>query len=239
MPRPLRRFAFSLGFLALLAIAPQLPAQIVFTVTGSANTSAAGYSIGQPYTFVFTSLTAFADNLDSNFQANTNYWAEENAAEHQIWSSVTSTSLSGSYTRPAGNYTQSFLQVTDSPGLSFGAGSDNGSGANIGLITPNTTLLGTIVVTTSDSPPASLPTFTFPSGFSDPVGYFASRNGTYTGFDTASLIWIYNSGGTPVVSFHVTSLTINATPVPEPAAYAACCGLGALCLAAWRRRRNA
>jgi hypothetical protein len=220
--------------LGFFAFAGSLSGQIVITVTGTAKTTAAGYTINNAYTFTFTSATSFVTNGDSSFGTTSNYWAEEDNTESQIWSSVSGGNLTGSYARPSGTNTSSFLQVSDSPALSFGVGVDDLSNANIGLVTPNTTLLGTIIVTLTGG---TLPTFTYPNSFSNPVSYFAGFNGTYNGFDSADVLTLKSTSNSSLVAFAVTSVTINAAAVPEPAANTAALAAVALITVAFRRRQ--
>lgn len=254
--------------LLLLLSASALRAQVVFTITAEARAKPSpaesplpnwdktyGYIEGQSYTFVFTTGTGFANNSSSSFNDSGGWveyslaWVATLAGEGKIWATLAGTGLSGSYTAPAGDDENSRLSygkhmTFDRNILTLAAGTDDGT---LGLTTPdNTAIAGLRVELTNQV--ASFPAMSYLASYQDPVTYFSTRVGTYTGpwtFETAGGAPLDNTVGiylkpedfTAKYELAVTSLTISA--IPEPSTYALLAGCVALGLGFWRKRRCA
>lgn len=259
--------------LALIVLwsATALPAQITFTITAEARAkpeggswaSTYGYTQGQSYTFVFTTGTSFANNSSSVFSSAYLAWVATSAGEGNIWASVSGSGLGGAYVAPTGADINSQLSYarhnTGRDILSLTAATDDPTGLTspyIGLTTPNNTAIAELRMEVSNkigsplTPVTSFPALSYLSAFEDPVSYFSTRTGTYTGSWTFTqsggapldnTVGIYLRVPGPGVDFTakyelaVTSITISA--VPEPSTYAVLAGGAGLAIAVWRRRR--
>jgi hypothetical protein len=80
-------------------------------------------------------------------------------------------------------------------------------------------------------------TTTIRNGDNGANGYVARWTGIDAGADGVFTVTISNGGG-PQDGWYANALMLVATPVPEPSAFAALAGLGALGAAALRRRRR-
>lgn len=206
-----------------------LPAQIVFTIHATANSTALGYTAGQPLTF---NVTLNAAPIASQAAQPGNYvsWGEELVSQTQIFTNVAGTGVSGSWVRPTAvdGSPWSAIQVNSSGGLYIGVGSDFGSnGITVG---------------------GSTPTFWFYAVYPTlPVGFLSAQNlVTEANAVFAGLVGTYTSSSTVFGQISAGSsvgLTVNdivisggAAAVPEPATWGAALGAFALGLAAWRRR---
>src|SRR4051812_44239626 len=97
MTRPFRPFALAV-FFAGAAISAH--AQITFTIAAHANSSAAGYLIGDSVVFAYTTAASLPDNVDSQFVLGDTRWREETLSEAQFIIAVTGTLVTGNYVRP-------------------------------------------------------------------------------------------------------------------------------------------
>jgi hypothetical protein len=222
--------------LALLLCLPlSSSAQVIFTLTATANDNNLGYVMGNTYTFVLTTGSSFGNTASSTFNSTRNFWSEEVNTDDQLWSSIGGTGLSASYIRPSedSGATSSSLKIDSPRSFLLGAGSNAFLG-EIGVKAPNGSTLGGIEFTiTSDTG-----TFDFSSAYTQPNTYFGGVNGTYTPVTAGwGRVYLPNVVSGSQAEFTFTSLTISGgAAVPEPAAYAALAGLAALGLALVRRR---
>lgn len=236
MKTTLRCFASVLAL--LLASATLLRAQVTVTVNATANATGEGYTLGNSYTFIFTTGASFASNPSSSFTSTVqNYFEHSATTDNQLWSSISGTGLGGAFIRPVGDPedphsilragftgTDFYFQAT--------AETEQIVSQNIGLTTLASTAMAsihTIVIA------GNLPSFAFPATYVNPNSYFATYNGTYSGFSTI-ILEIENTSNFLIASFSVTSLTISA--IPEPSTYAAIFGAAALGFVAYRRRQK-
>lgn len=231
----------TLGFLALLGFATIAPAQVIFTVTATANSTTENYTSGNSYTFIFT-MGNFTTLGNSGFSASNQFYQEVNTSDDQLWSSLAGSGLLGSFIRPTGNASDpySWAKASIPPSTPLGnsitltAATDRISTQHIGVTTLQGTALSRVEVFVDNG---GLPSFSTGAAVS-PAAFFSSYTGTYTGFSGGNdLVELYSTSNTVLVSFTPTSLTISA--VPEPSAYATLAGLGALGLALIRRRLGA
>ncbi|WP_221031902.1 PEP-CTERM sorting domain-containing protein [Actomonas aquatica] len=228
-----------------------LSAQVTFTITATANSTAEGYTSGASYTFIFTtdgSRSATDYGSAGSYQGSP-YYETTLSSETDIWSSISGTGLAGSYITPSGDATFSKLNVTGSPGLTFEATDETESGGedplytgDIGLNSLGGTDLVSIRANVSGSP---FPDFSEGNLDSDVATYFSDFTGTYSspfsGDDWLQLQFYTNGDGSPEnysAWFTVNSVRIATSAVPEPGTYALIFGCGVLGWAGWRRRRS-
>lgn len=209
--------------------------QVAFTFTGTANDTGLGYTMGQTYTFTFTTGASFANNSGSIFNATRNQWQEQYIADDQLWSGISSSGLTGTYAHPTSAETSpiAILKV-DSPYTLYISAGANVFLDTIGLLAPNGTAIAGMEFTVEI--PAA--TFSFTSGATTPDNYFAGADGTYTPASSMARVFgpVVFSGSQ--AEFTITSVTIGATAVPEPSTSVVILGLFALGFAAYRRRAN-
>jgi hypothetical protein len=234
-PLLLRRAIIFAGLLALLFVGAS--AQVVFSVTATANSTAQGYTSGQAYTFSFTSVGSYAVPTSSYTIATDRFYvAEELTTDPQLWSSLSGSGLLGSFVRPVStlNAPFSFIDWDNRTVLS------NPHDLNLGAETDSTDTLGVTTLTGTavrlfDVSLVGVTNYTLPTPptYVDPVAYSQGYAGTYA-VGGGSQVSLADVNGTQLMSFAVSSLTISA--VPEPATTVAVLGFAALALA-WTRRR--
>lgn len=240
----LRPTVFTAALLLALVGTPLVRAQVIISVTATANSTSQGYIATNPYTFIFTTGATFANNPNSFFGATDQEYREDSiSTDDQLWSSISGTGLGGSYVRPAGH--------PDDPSSTLRAAI---AGPNYfiqlhaiaeGFVTQHigkTTLSGSAIngiYAVADV--GTLPPFAFPETHVNPNTYFAPYYGTYAGFGTsepsnADVVTIEFNNHVSFLTFSITSITISA--IPEAATYAALLGASALGLVIVRRRRT-
>lgn len=223
--------------LVLLATAPPVSAQIIFTVTATAEnnlgTAAQGYTVGHAYTFVYTLTAAYPVN-HNYFPGENNGWFEQDiTAEPALFTAVGGTGLGGTFIDPVGPAGSpfSFVRAYNGNLLQLYAGADAG---NIAV----TTLAGTTLTHAIASMNLAEINFALPASYTNPATYFAAYVGDYHVWGgTVSLY----GGGFDGATFQVTGVSIsngNTTAIPEPSTYAALFGLGALGVVLWRKRQK-
>ena len=214
----------------LLALAVSLPAQIIFTITGTADATAQGYTSGLSYTFIYTTGASYptaASFGNTTFNGGSNAWADTDETDPALFTSITGTGVTGTYTHDAD--TVSVLTAS-----SFTQFTALNNSLNNGLKTPAN---GTInnVYTYLDG---GLATPTYSGSYVSPVTYFSTREGSYSA-PAGSVVRVYYTAG-DWVNFTVTNVQVSA--VPEPATYAALAGMAGLALVVWprlcRHRKN-
>lgn len=221
--------AFRLGL--FLAAAAPLPAQIVFTITGTADSTSLGYTAGLTYTFTMT-LNDYAPTTPVGGTSSTEYDWSENPGDPVLWASVAGDGLAGTWTPPTDPQSYVFLGPEDSGQTSYAyldltAQSES---SQTGLTANGNNLY---YVEGYFYLPHGLFDVSSPS-LPNPVSYFAAYVNTYDLTSTGSSFNVNTTGAS--ASFTVTSLQISA--VPEPSTYALAAGLAALAGAGWWRRKQ-
>lgn len=230
--------SFALLSLGLCATAP-VHAQLVFTVTATANSTGAGYTAGQSYTFSYVTAASFANNSSSSFGASSAAWSEDDTTHNQMFTAISGTGINGTYVRPVADlydpYSGFYISQSGSNYQLHISASAESTGSSMGL----TKLNGAQAISAYTAITAGAPSFVMPGSYVEPfasgTGFFTSYVGTISSGLTGTVTLSDPSYNNTV--FTVTSLTISA--VPEPSTYAALAGLAALGFVAWRRRRAA
>ena len=224
-----------LPILFLIAAAASAQTLVTFTFAGTAKSTDAGYTYGDPVNFTFVLSTAALPPGHSNSPYVDWIRSSSNHPSASLFSSVTATGMTGTW-----NGTDSSSGVTDdeivintsnSPSvLAFQSDADNG---NLRLFSPDTHA-ATFIYIQGQWTGLSL----VDASIADPIAYFAARTGTYNlalGSDSAYVMF---SGGA-TLTYLPSTLTISAMAIPEPATEATFAGLGVLLFAFVRRRRKA
>ncbi len=226
----------SLGFFACFLVAVlTASAQITFTVNGSTTSAALGYTSGQATTFSFV-LNDFAPTLPTGSVSVGNFfeWKDDNTAtDPAIWTSVTGTGLSGTWTRPVtdGSTAISYIDAYAAGGqlwLMAGTVFGGDTGLTVGGQSFKTLILGASYSGLDFSPVTG--------ALADPSDYFGNHLGSYGASSTNVAVLENGIGGQ--VHFNISSIVISS--IPEPSTYAALTGafvLGGTFL--MRRRRSA
>jgi hypothetical protein len=231
MKNPIR---FSLAVLAVVfALTLSARGQITFTVSATADNTAGtieqNYTPGRTYTFVYTLTAAYPANKYYFPGRNTDWFEKDTASAVPLFTAVGGSGLGGTFTDPTGPQGSpfSFVRASGSNFLGLLAGADSG---HIGV----TTLPGTSLTHVIASMNLAEVDFAAPSAYTNPATYFSAYLGDHRAW--GGTVGLYG-GGFDGATFQVTNVNIgNVSAIPEPATYAALLGLGALGVAAWRRR---
>lgn len=228
---PFSRLAAGLVALSLVLSLSSNASAATITVNGNITTAASSaYTVGQSVSFTFTTANTLGAPNASD-QSNLSDWSYNSAGNPRIFSAVTGTSLTGTWTdTPNGGDPWSEVYVSRSDGeMQFIAATDNaslGTGLQIGSRKVQ------IVQAAFKMPGGSLPSFVAASLVDTtlPIGTFTvstPQNGDFSR--------IYTTNGEDN-RFNVTSVTYSVDVAPEPSRMmllGLACGLGLL-----RRRRR-
>lgn len=231
----LRRWSFVLavGF----CVATPARAQISIILSGTSNNNALGYTIGQPVTFTYTLNGGFGNNATSYFDASYNNWYEFHLTADSLFSAITGTGLTGTYTRPTFDDTDphSYLQLrknVDGSGFDFMQMSAATQHGDMGL-----SVGGNLVSSVYLQLNRTGANFAFAGVWDEPTNVLGAALGTYdpSGGSIAGMTVSRVIGGS--ANFNITSLTISTSAIPEASTYAVWTGLGAIAWVVVGRRR--
>jgi hypothetical protein len=230
---PCYRLILLLGLLTFVGSTAN--AQLVFTVTATANATVEGYTSGNSYTFIFTtgsSYPAISNLSGSYFQPTQNYWIEDVVGDNQLFLTVGGTALGGGFIRPTSSSNDPYSYISNyTTGNGFNIAARNNGSYSVGLTTLNSTALGGVAGTLSS---VGLNSASYPQSYIDMTTYFGAHLGSYSASGTIS---VYSPVLSNLASFTATNLTI-ASAVPEPSTYAAIFGGLALMGTVLVRRRQ-
>jgi hypothetical protein len=207
-------------------------AQVTISVTGTADATGLGYTLGQTYTFTYTIAPSVTSNGFSFSNATNTLWYDYNLSHDPLFTSVTAPGLAGTFTRPPGTTDpHSFIQIRHPSGVDTLEVSASSQSGDIGLTVSGFAVQYAYFYLTNAGT-----AFAYPGTYTDPATFFQSYTGTYnTTAGATHYLDIYAPTGSPTHAyFTISSLTIAA--VPEPSTYAAFAGAAALGLAFLRRR---
>lgn len=190
-----------------------------------------GLVAGQNETFVFSLNPSFSGVATDTSTAQ---WHQPNTGTGNLWLSLTSTSLTGSYSPSAAPLARlKVSSTTQAGGLTLEA-TTNGEVDNIGLIFPNFSPITGISVHGLDYG-MNLP---FIGLAQNPTGAFLAEVGTYT--ITTGLVEIISSNGSfTLLQPEVLSISTALVAIPEPNTSAINIGVTALCaVITWRTLRR-
>ncbi len=212
-------------FAATLALASTAySANVTLTFIGTATTNSYGYTNGQnvSFSFVLNDTDMTVASLDPNF---IEFMDESLSTNTDIWSSVSGTGLTGTWTRPSTSNEDPYSRMTyySSGRLRVMAAADF---SNIGLSAGGTTLSYiNFDVELSGFSPTDFASTDNPSEYlSDYLGTYSVDNGYSAAFVSGNNI------------FDFSQVVISAVPEPSESAVAA--GLGVFALVALRRLRK-
>jgi hypothetical protein len=209
-------------------------AQVVFSITATADATGYGYTSGNSYTFNFTMdpnagkvappFVGFS-GLNS-FGLSSNRWGEDSTNNYQIFTDVTGSGIAGTFARATTPYT---YVGTENIAPAFFLSISSQDTSNWGLKTlDNSTVIYNLDVQVNTSA-----SFTFPGSYTNAGTYFSSFLGALP--NPGGTIYFRPDALNSFATFTITSATLSA--VPEPATYAALAGIGAFGLVILRRRR--
>lgn len=193
------------------------PVQV--SVTGTAISTAMGYTSGQSYTFNWILSDGYTGGSADNFPSYANLWHSAITADPLLWTSFSGDGLSGTYTRATGTSTAPYDYISaDSGGLYLHAGNQDPSGSSIGLTVDGTEVLTVYAYS------LGIPGLDYSdTAFVNPASWLAGYTNTYT----------LSSGGIRVrdetytdIFFTPTSATIQAIPEPSTIAFVGIFGSG-------------
>lgn len=180
---------------------------IPISVTGTANSTALGYTSGQSYTFSWTVSDAYPGCVYyDSFIASENKWCVDSLASPVLLTDVSGDGLSGTYSRPATS-TYEYLKANSS-GLSVYAGNRSPATTSLGLTANGVEVqyVMALMLQVSDLDYSN-------TSFVDPAAWLSTYEGTYAQ-SASGLIRVIDENSSSL-DFTATSVTIGA--VPEPA----------------------
>lgn len=219
------------GILFFIASAACARAQFTLSITATANATASGYTSGQTVVFNFNVTGAnLSANNGNQFFSYTNQWWYDVTGDAPLFTSVSGTGLTGTYSQPSANSNDPFSYIQAAPDgppslLTFDVGAET---SNLGLIV-NGHAVTEITVGNLDWGQS----FPAPATYTALTTYFTPFAGSHSlvgGYMDMSL------SGASQLHFTPSNLTISA--VPEPSACALMLGAAGLAAAGWLRRRR-
>jgi hypothetical protein len=222
-------------FVFLFALkASALPVSV--SVSGTANTTAMGYTQGNIYTFTwiindgYTGSDGFGDGGDV-FSSTENLWFSTSTNDPWLWSSVSGDGLIGTYTKPSDNDQAPFEQLKiDSAGLLCWAATKTVS-IDMGLFVDGAEVWNIV------AQDLTIPGLDYSdTSFINPATYLANYTGTYS--SPGGGIYLDN-GHAQNIEFTPTSITIGVIPEPSTILLFGIGGIGAWLLRVIKRKGRA
>lgn len=238
---PVRAFAFIVSLLLPLGAWAQ---QVVFIVEGQFNEAGFGYTTGQPFQFNFFLNNYAPAPPAGSISSDTSGggavgWIDNAPGVPQVWSAITGTGLTGSWTPTITSASQVAINISGGPVTtsSLSLYANSGTGMQTNGFTLTDLQVGNVYENFFITLPNPL-NIQFPPGGLDPTQFFLGHLGTYhrdVQFSPYGRIYAIGSNGGGQVNFTANTLTIAAI-VPEPETWAMLLtGLG---LVSWIMRRR-
>ncbi len=187
---------------------------IRISVTGTADSTSMGYTIGQSYTFNWVINDGYtAGSSQDIFNSSRNLWDSDITSDPILWDSISGDGLVGTYSRPSTpgapfDYAQ--VRNDDPDVFSLWAGNDDHSGSSLGM-----TVNGVELAVLSCSSLNIGADFSFPETYVNPADYWAAYAGAYT--PSSGSIHVEDESSN-IISFSPTSVSVQS--IPEPATLA-------------------
>lgn len=200
------------------------------SVTGTADTTAMGYTQGESYTFTwivndgYTGSDGFGDGGDI-FSSTENRWFSTSINDPWLWSSVSGDGLAGTYTKPSDNDQAPFEQLKiNSDGLLCWAATKSVS-ITMGLFVDGAEVWNIVAYD------LKIPGLDYmDTSFVNPTAFLENYLGTYS--SAGGGIYLDN-GHAQNIEFTVSSVTIGVVPEPSTILLFFMGGIGA-----WLLRKN-
>lgn len=214
-----------LAALLLASVSHAAFGSVVFTIEGTAQSNALGYTTGQfvRFTMQLDDLGAAAANGVATPERL--YWEDELSSHPNMWANIVVTGQTGSYQKPAGDDAYNFIEVTPASIYLWASTSGTNLGFSLGGQPIREVQSYVLPVGAAFPMPGTLP---------DPNVYFAANTGTYTSFAGGGSTYL--ASATENLGIDVTSFTI--APVPEPAIHAGLVAVAGLVLVSVRHMRR-
>ncbi len=206
--------------LCLVAFASLARAQALqFTLDATATANVFGYVAGNSYQFTVNLAPSYSSTQPADYLANLPAWQRDSGSDELLFSSLNGYDIAN--VRQWLYLRGDIVQITIP-----------GDGAFVGITSPNGTQMSYFNTAFDFVTSAVAP------GYVDPNTALAPFAGSFpvTG-TTYNYIQLLDMNGNETHAFTVTNVTLAASPVPEPATYAALSGLAALGFVGYRRRR--
>ncbi|MBN2162907.1 MAG: hypothetical protein JXR25_08810 [Pontiellaceae bacterium] len=190
---------------------------IMVSVTGTADSTALGYTLGESYTFNWTVSDTYSGSVNDFFGSAYNSWFVDTTSDPWLWADLSGDGLSGTYSRPSGNsWAPSDQLYVDSDMFVFYAGNEDSS-STMGL-TVNGVEVGYFYCD------INIPDVDYSdTEFVKPATWLATYAGTYA--QSGSYIELY-AVNDDTVTFTPTSVTVQAVPEPAVIALISLFGVG-------------
>ncbi|MBU1694507.1 MAG: hypothetical protein KKC51_11155 [Verrucomicrobia bacterium] len=197
--------AWSAALVIMLGVAR---ADVVFSVTGTANESKWGYVNGQSYTFYWTLNPSFSETPYCSFSDTINLWADETVSDTPTFTDCGGDGLTGEWVRPTAGEGDPYssVQVNDVSGHEVSLLADMDANYGIGLQAGGNDLRTLVAYGLNPGI-----TFSFPESYTNPSAYFVNYSGTHALSQGTILLWTTNNQS---LAFSAGSLSI----IPEPTA---------------------
>ncbi len=199
---------------------------ISVSVSGTANTTAMGYTQGENYTFSWLINDGYTGSVNDIFDSTQNKWCLHWTSDPLLWATVSGAGLTGTYSRPFERFDAPFDSLkANADGLTFWAGNSFPIATSMGLMVNGVEVWDVV------AHDLNIPGLNYSdTAFINPATYLGRYIGTYT--STGGGIYLDDEGGNNI-EFTTTSVIIAAVPEPSTVLLFGIGGMGA-----WLLRRN-